>query len=73
MYNTIKGPNETKLICKTIISLLEAQQLICDNLTAKNDKIETLLEPCLKITDAIKEQIKILECEYEYGIIEVNF
>lgn len=67
MYNNI---GESIMICKTIISLLEAQQLISDNLTAKNDKIETLLEPYLKITDAIKEQIKILAWEYEVKIEE---
>jgi hypothetical protein len=58
-YSTIQ-------ICKTIIALNEACELMSDNLTSKDDRVVTFMEPYKKIELAIQEQIKLLA--YKHGL-----
>lgn len=57
---------ETIAICKTIMFLEEALEDMND-LTSKDDSVETYLKPYKKIQSAIAELVKLMA--YENGLI----
>ena len=64
MHNTMY---ENVAICKTIILLTEARELMLNNLAPKDDIYTTEHDPCVAIDLAIRKQIALLA--YENGLI----
>ena len=70
MKAVVRMIKEPVMLCNTIIKLEEARELITRDLTPKDGKIATFMEPTRLITRAIKEQVKILADYYGLYIEE---